>query len=119
MNIFYVDEDPAIAAQSLCDVHIRKMIIESCQMLSNCYTVLHLCVAPRTQKDTIRRYSHLGHPCSKWVRKSQDNYKWLLAHSQELAKEYHYRFGRNHFLENFINWMIKIPLLVLMGKILM
>lgn len=34
MNIFVVDADPFVAAQSLCDAHVVKMIVESCQLLS-------------------------------------------------------------------------------------
>ena len=33
MNIFYVDQDPVVAAQMMCDKHIIKMILESAQML--------------------------------------------------------------------------------------
>ena len=29
MNIFVVDQDPRIAAQSLCDKHVVKMILDS------------------------------------------------------------------------------------------
>ena len=34
MNIFVTDLDPFIAAKNLCDVHIIKMILETCQLLS-------------------------------------------------------------------------------------
>ena len=33
MNIFYVDKDPVIAAQMMCDKHVVKMILETAQML--------------------------------------------------------------------------------------
>jgi len=39
MNIFYINEDPIIAARELADDHIRKMQIESAQML--CTTFWH------------------------------------------------------------------------------
>ena len=29
MNIFYVDKDPVVAAQMMCDKHVVKMILES------------------------------------------------------------------------------------------
>ena len=35
MNIFVLDEDPAIAAQMMCDKHIPKMIVETFQMLGS------------------------------------------------------------------------------------
>ena len=40
MNIFVVDEDPRVAAKSLCDKHVVKMIVESGQMLSTTHRVL-------------------------------------------------------------------------------
>lgn len=40
INIFYVHEDPQIAAQSLCDKHVVKMILESAQMLSTAHRLL-------------------------------------------------------------------------------
>ena len=35
MNIFVLDDDPAIAAQMMCDKHIPKMIVETFQMLGS------------------------------------------------------------------------------------
>ena len=34
MNIFRLDDDPAVAAYFHCDKHVGKMLIESCQMLA-------------------------------------------------------------------------------------
>ena len=34
MNIFFLDKTPEKSAQYLCDKHIPKMLLESCQMLS-------------------------------------------------------------------------------------
>ena len=35
MNIFVLDDDPAIAAQMMCDKHIPKMVTETFQMLGS------------------------------------------------------------------------------------
>lgn len=40
MNIFVLDEQPEIAAQMMCDKHVVKMIVESCQLLSTAHHVL-------------------------------------------------------------------------------
>lgn len=40
MNIFYVDTNPYIAAEYLCDKHVVKMILESAQMLSTAHRLL-------------------------------------------------------------------------------
>ena len=34
MNIFFLDKTPEKSAQYLCDKHVPKMLLESCQMLS-------------------------------------------------------------------------------------
>ena len=34
-----------------------------------------------------------NHPCSIWVRSSLDNYEWLYRLTDELNKEYGYRYG--------------------------
>lgn len=40
MNIFYLHESPAFAAEMHCDQHVRKMLIESAQLLSTAHRVL-------------------------------------------------------------------------------
>lgn len=40
MNLFYVDADPTVAAQSLGDKHVVKMILETAQMLSTAHRIL-------------------------------------------------------------------------------
>ena len=56
MNIFWLDNDPQIAAQMLADIHVGsknrggKMIVESAQMLGNCYSLEQLLDAPYTKK---------------------------------------------------------------------
>ena len=40
MNIFILDNDPAIAAKLQCDKHVVKMIVESAQMLSTAHRML-------------------------------------------------------------------------------
>ena len=80
MNIFYVDADPKIAAHSLCDNHIRKMQIESAQML--CTTFWHYGFWAPYKK------AHYNHPSTKWVRESKANFNWLLEHGLEICKEF-------------------------------
>lgn len=108
MNIFCLDSDPVIAAQLMCDAHTNKMIVESAQMLANCFklTTLSGVEVPRTQKGTARKHSYYNHPCSIWVRESLENYQWLVDHASSLIYE---RTFRNptcnpHFTEGFIDW---------------
>ena len=94
MNIFVTDENPVIAAQNLCDKHVVKMILESAQML---------CAAFENGEAPYRR-SHFNHPCTKWTRASQPNYKWLLTHAYAMCAEYSHRYHKTHKSAEVITW---------------
>lgn len=109
MNIFFLSYDPKQAAEFLVDKHVNKMILESCQMLANCYSekMLSREDCPRTKKGTIRKYSYYNHPCSVWVRKSHGNFYWLLKHANAIIEEKKYRDNKRHFCESFVKWCWK------------
>ena len=88
MNIFVTDLDPFQAAKNLCDTHIIKMIVESCQLLST---------QDRLNGLSGERYkmTHINHPCRKCLNNEFD-YIWLQYHLYGLCKEYSYRFGKIH-----------------------
>lgn len=111
MNIFRVDGRPDFAAYALGDVHVRKMLLESCQLLSTAHRVLDGEVIEAFSKNgrKIKRYrlpdardytiyqaSHTNHPCAVWTRESVENYNWLVAHAFALAEEYEMRFSKKH-----------------------
>lgn len=77
MNIFYVHSNPVIAAHHLPNPLIRKMPIESAQMIAN---VIDL---PKVDGS---RYSKVfsAHPCSVWVRENKSNLAWLVHHWETL-----------------------------------
>ncbi len=93
MNIFVVDEDPQLAAIMLCDKHIVKMILESAQMLCTAYGE----GAPYKQ-------AFKNHPCTKWVRQSQQNFNWLCKHAQAMCAEYERRYKRTHKSQGVISF---------------
>jgi len=92
MNIFALDNDPRTAALGLCDQHVNKMLVESCQLLSN--------ALPESRAPYKR--THYNHPCSKWVRASANNYCWLLEHAWELAIRFYAARGRAHRCEHIL-----------------
>jgi len=94
MNIFILDIDPIISAQSLLDKHVVKMPLESAQMLCS---VFNPGTAPYKR-------SYYNHPCSKWVRNSSGNFDWLVEHGLALCDEYNYRYGKIHKCKNVIEW---------------
>ena len=88
MNIFALDADPELAASFHCDKHVVKMILESSQMMSTCHST--------NGGDPWYRTTHQNHPCSIWVRRSRDNYKWVLDLFNSLCSIYTGIYGKIH-----------------------
>jgi hypothetical protein len=105
MNIFVLDKDPVAAAQSMCNLHINKMVLESAQMLTNCFLNNDLETAPQTYSGTVRKYSHWNHPSSVWTRDTSGNMLWLLEHTIALEQERLFRGYNPHFVSSFIEWV--------------
>ena len=128
MNIFILSEDPIQAAESQCDKHVVKMILESAQMLSTAHwlgwsIMFHLPtnMKQKEKKRFLREnvspdlqpsYSmtHVNHPCTIWARETKRNYLWLCMHAKALCNEYTKRYGKRHKSEDVIDWLcIHIP----------
>ena len=89
MNIFYLDTNPATAAQLMCDRHVVKMILETAQLLSTAHHELD--GASPAYKPT-----HRNHPSAAWARASASHYAWLYDHMMALGAEYTRRYGKTH-----------------------
>jgi hypothetical protein len=112
MNIFFIDQDPVIAAQAMTDKHVIKMILESAQLLSTAHRVLDgyedtfITKAGHNKKtyllhnsfyeNLLYRCTHINHPSAIWVRESTANYMWLYKHMMSLGYEYTKRYGKQH-----------------------
>ena len=107
MNIFYLDRDPVIAAQMMCDKHCIKMILESAQMLSTTHRVLD--GEEYANKMGLYKLAHKNHPSTIWVRTSEDNYDWLWQHMCALMKEYTHRYGKRHATERLTDPLCNAP----------
>ena len=107
MNIFYLDKDPIIAAQMMCDKHVVKMILESAQLLSTAHRVLDGDV----YADSVGLYktAHKNHPSTIWTRASVHNYMWLYNHMISLMQEYTCRYGKHHASERLVAPLRKTP----------
>ena len=88
MNIFYLDEDPVLAARSHCDKHVVKMILESAQIACS--------VCDRYGVPATYRPTHRNHPCVLWAGDSRKNLNYLFALGLALGTEYTYRYGKTH-----------------------
>jgi hypothetical protein len=117
MNIFVLDNDPIIAAQTQCDKHVVKMIVESAQMLSTAHRMCDGHKSKRPSKSGKRmvwyydlyegvddleaellyyKAVHHYHPCTVWTMESDTNYRWHYEHFIALCDEYTYRYGKIH-----------------------
>jgi len=109
MNIFYLDKDPAVAAEMSCDKHVCKMIIESAQMLSTAHRMIDgtqytgktktgrnikRWLHPNSNlEETLYLACHTGHPSTLWVMSSAYHYDWLYKHMMALHKQWQLRYG--------------------------
>ena len=90
MNIFYLDEDPEVAAVVQYNKHVVKMILESAQML--CTAHHELLYDP----DVPYKPAHVNHPSTIWCRQNTRHYFWLYEHMLALGHEYTNRYGKIH-----------------------
>lgn len=113
MNIFVLDNDAATSARMMCDKHVIKMILESCQLLSTAHHVLdgeELTVVSQKRKyksyictkKNICKATMINHPCTIWTRQTRANYLWLWRHAYALCKEYTRRYGKVHKMESML-----------------
>jgi hypothetical protein len=126
MNIFRLNDDPAIAAREQCDKHVVKMIVESGQMLSTTHrmhdgwltkrpsksgkTMVKYYVHPQEDmEDILYKAVHFRHPSTVWTGESKQNYMWHFRHFVELCHEYSYRYGKVHETEKLIPYLATPP----------
>lgn len=102
MNIFASSESAVESAKALDDVRLRKMIVESAQMLcttlrlkavSGNYSELAELVAGAPE---LYKAAYDKHPCTLWVAADWNNWGWLYQHWVALSWEYLDRFGKPH-----------------------
>jgi len=125
VNIFYIDRDPAVAAQLMVDKHVVKMILESAQLLSTAHRVLDgrevvgksktgrnakRWILEDSRNDVLYSATHINHPSAVWARKAVENYNWLYEHFYALGREYTYRYGKIHkCFQGELSYMLASP----------
>ena len=110
MNIFILDQDVKINAQSHCNKHISKMIIEAAQILCTVKSSID-------NVETHYKPTHLHHPSTQWVMSKGANWDYLVNLATELNNEYCYRYNK-HIHKSFevIKQLIK-PTYKIQGKL--
>lgn len=107
MNIFVLDSDPVIAAQSHCDRHAVKMILETGQMLSTAQR-FHGNLSPEAEQ-ALYRSAYLNHPCTVWVRQTAANYTWAYTLFESLLAEYTHRYEKVHASSRLVPFLRTVP----------
>lgn len=101
MNIFYLDDNPALAAKYHCNKHVVKMILETAQLLCSAYHMIS-----NTELEIPYKLTHKNHPSAQWVRESKANFDWLCELGLELCLEYTRRYRKTHKTKAVIQWCI-------------
>jgi hypothetical protein len=130
MNIFYLDNNPVVAAQAMTDKHVVKMILESAQLLCTAHRFLdgepeiQLSANGRrltryshpTLDDVLYKSTHVNHPSGVWVRESKANYLWLYEHFLALCAEYTNRYNKVHATYEKLGQLLSTPPLAIAGS---
>lgn len=98
MNIFASSSCPVESARNLDDKRVRKLLVESCQMLS---------VHNTGQK--VMRPAFVNHPATKWVGEDPSHYNWLYRHLFALHSEFIYRFDKPSKLIDLLDFLAPSP----------
>lgn len=121
MNIFHTDINPIVSAQNLDDTRVNKMIIESASLLANAIAfhgggAKDLPVS-KMSGQPFKTKAWQNHPSCIWVKKSRENYNWLLKHTIALIDEIKYRKNTEHSMAQNIDILIKGSSLIPEGNI--
>ena len=92
MNVFFLASAAAVAAARHCDVHVVKMILETCQLLYATY---------EDDADVVftvqpYRVTHRKHPMALWAKAARPHWLWLLRLGEALLNEYTSRTSKVH-----------------------
>ena len=102
MNLFVTSLSPTLAAQSLCDIRLRKMILETAQLL---------CTELRRRGADYMPYksTHQMHPVTLSLR-NDATLLWVEEYFIELHLEYKHRFDKDH--KSFTDCFTKIQMAI-------
>ncbi|GAB3030080.1 hypothetical protein [Natronobiforma cellulositropha] len=97
MNVFWLDEDPRLAARYHCDEHVNKMLVETAQVL---------CTAARAngyEAAFLYRPTHTAHPVTRWATESRANWLRLREHAAALNEEFVERYEKR---DDHASWRV-------------
>lgn len=97
MNVFWLDDDPRLAARYHCDQHVNKLLLEAAQVM---------CTAAREngfEAEFLYRSTHVEHPVTQWATESRANWLRLREHAEALNAEFVERYDKD---EDHASWQV-------------
>ena len=104
MNLFFIDKYLEKNANSLCDKHVVKMILETAQLL---YSAWHTRSTVPASNLKPYRLTHKNHPMAIWVRECEANYTYTCYYGLLLCAEYTQRYNKYHKTEAHIRQLLQ------------
>lgn len=90
MQLSILDREPTVAVKYLSDCHVRKMCLETAQILSSVMYLNHYDLLENMPKPYNPK-----HPVIQAI-KTPAQINWVLHYNDALQEEYKYRFGKEH-----------------------
>ena len=90
MQLFILDYSPVVSARSLCDKHLRKMCLETAQILSSVMAKYNLSLS-----ENMPRPYNVSHPVIKAL-DTPVKVDYAVIYNAALHTEYKRRFGKSH-----------------------
>ena len=105
MQIYFLDEDPVVAARYLPDRLVGKMAVESLQLLSTAHHILGLPIPVKkdgTPYKAVKQAKELVY----WLCSSWGNRAWLIHHALACTQEHTKRYGTVHTCNKVLQEMV-------------
>lgn len=90
MQLFILDHDPEKVPEMLCDVHVRKMCLETAQILSSVIRIQR-----KKLPTELPKPYNVNHPVIRALDTAQ-KINWAVQFNTALQQEYCRRFGKKH-----------------------
>lgn len=91
MNLFVTDTNPSIAVQHLDDKRLRKMVLETGQIIC---TVCHLHKWFKTK--IPYKPTHINHSVIRWANSNYGTITWCIRYFTSISSEYIHRYKKIH-----------------------
>ena len=105
MNIFFLHTHGKTNALLYADKHVIKILLEIAQLCSNVYYVR----TPSQNPVRVYRKTHVQHPMSIFVCRSESNFVLAISLGLQLAAEYTRRFRKQHKCKQVLKSMMSCP----------